>query len=532
MTEFFKNINNSSYTEIKSFNLFFSKIIDNCDIINGSPSFCSLLSIFQSSTFQNLQKKLKGNFLFKEQDLKNLNQFLRIFTQEKIIDSLALNLINMDSVLKQITLRRIHLLVAHNTNTYTASKTFDFATGWSELYSNLFQFYYQFNLKSKLYNLDEIKTFDFERTNSMFRLKIEQKNKMFISEIFSGGVENNKKPISDIFDFLVDIALEKFLPLIVQLTTTQQKYPGPLLIFKLLKCLLKYSLLNSKQITKLLDILVDKSAFFEKLEQTFYEESRSKKEGNTLKNLDLWAELLIKYRQYMAEIFIMIFFYQIDHNVKNIIQNSLDLEMTFLLDPKNKKSEENLTKEDLKMIENLKTNIDFNEIGIFDQEKAENYMRVFLGYIISSPKQPPGKLSAKLKNMVRIFLDFFANINDSIYNSLNLMNFDDFDLLKRTIFANEQQISEQVFKSKVASFVSYCNKKYLKEQEEFEDPDFLIDFEYQIDKIYLILGDNNNDKIVIQEELFRQNFLWIMLNVILKFNTEINKIQAKNPALA
>jgi len=445
----------------------------------------------------------------------------------------------MDAVLKQITLPRIQLLVAHNTNGYTASQTFDFNEGWSELYSNLLQFYYQYNLKSKLYNLGEIKTFDFERTNPLFRLKIEQKNKMFISEIFSGGVGNNQKLISDLLDFLLDVALEKFLPLIVQLSVTQQRNPAPLVIFKIIKCLLKYSLLNTKQITKLLDILVDKSAFFEKLEQLFYEESRSKKEEKTLKNLDLWAEVLIKYRQYMAEIFIMIFFYQIDHKLKIIIQNSLNLELTFLVDPVKKKNEDNLTKEDLtkedvKMIENLKSRIDFNAIGVFDQERAENYMRVFLGYVISSPRQPPGKLSAKLKNMVRIFLDFVANVNDSIHNSLNLMNFDDFNLLQKTdFFGNEQQKSDQILKSQVSSFVSYCNKKYMKELEDFEIPEFIMDFECQINQIYLILKDiykGSQELILIQEEFLRQNFLWILLNVILKYNTEMNQIQAKNQA--
>ena len=103
-------------------------------------------------------------------------------------------MLHMDPVASHITIQRISYIFGHNTLGYRNSTPgFDFYDEWARLYCNLFQYYYQYHLKQRLYFLDEIDAADLERTHPIFRYKIAHKNKEFTKNLFAFGEEILKK---------------------------------------------------------------------------------------------------------------------------------------------------------------------------------------------------------------------------------------------------------------------------------------------------------------------------------------------------
>jgi len=128
-------------------------------------SLSHLLQLFYSETYEKqIYSEIKSAIFFSGEEITKLNRFLHLFTQAKIKDHLQLNMLNMDSVSKNINLKRIQALVNHNTTGYRNFNTldFNFEKNWDELYSNLFKYYYQYHLKQRLYLLDEINCMDLD----------------------------------------------------------------------------------------------------------------------------------------------------------------------------------------------------------------------------------------------------------------------------------------------------------------------------------------------------------------------------------
>ena len=589
MNSFFKNINELSYTDIKHFTIYFTAQINGKTLIETSLS--PLLQLFKSQKYDSLiNAKNKSRIFFDKDLLQDLNKFLNLFTQTKIKDPLILNMLNMSHVSNQINLQRISAIIGHNTIGYKNISTddFNYLDEWSALYSNMFQYYYQYHLKQRLYFLDQIEPGDLERTHPLFRHKVTQKNKDYVKGLFSFGHEtkgevqklkdlninnidknekndenvkflqratthyllrkaetedkqnNKKKEADEIVDFLKQ-ALDKFLPNFSELWHLNDSNPPPILAFKIIKLLLKYSVLKKKQIVKLMDLLIDKSGVLKSLEQLYYNEignenqnidssPRNRKsessDSKKLKPEDIktWANVLIKYRQLYAENIMLMMMYHIDDKMYAILKNNCDVNLNFEDFPKN--SEEKFTKKDLIAIQFLEKNVNFEELEIFEEERGSNLISIFFGYIMSSPLNPPEKFTNKIKAMTKIFMNFFANVNDINLGALKLMNSDVQMLIKRSLKLNTDEIHSEANQA-IMAFVHHCQDCYLTEIKNMQEIDFLSDFHQELEKIHkaLMIFFDDKDKSKIQDMLMQNNFLWILLNLILKFSQELKGAQ-------
>ena len=532
-----------------------------------------------------MNSNIKTALFFTQKELTNLNKFLNLFTQTKIKDALRLNVLNMDYVSKQINLQRISMLVNHNTIGYRNSSDFDFYDEWAALYTNLFKYYYQYYLKQRLYLLDQIEPGDLERTHPLFRHKIAHKNKDHIKGLFSfldvygksrktlqinenhnilkkkftfssqpvnNEIVTVKKEADQMMDFL-KLAMDKFLPNLSELWHLNDLKPPPIMVLKVIKLLLKYSVLKKKQLVKIMDLLMDKAVILKNLEQIYYNElahneallkeslSISRKlegplDSKRIKPEDLhkWGKVFIIYRQLYSEIFMLMMLYSTDDKMDEILRKNVDINIEFEDSQINMVG--NFTKKDLVEIENIENNANFEELGIFEEEQGKNYMSIFFGYIMSSPLNPPNRFNNKMKNMVKIFLNFFANVNDINLPALKLMNSDVKLLLKRPLYLtlNEQTSSENIA---IKDFSRYCKECYLMERKNLEySDDFKEDFHKKLEEIHKVLAGfipesdkakiySESEKAKIQEMLFQHNFLWTLLNVILKFSQELEGCQ-------
>ena len=137
---------------------------------------------------------------------------------------------------------------------------------------------------------------------------------------------------------------------------------------------------------------------------------RKSKDKLTPDDLHKWSKVLIKYRQFFAEIIMLILVYRIDDKMFDLLRDNLDVNIQF--DPYPLNSDETFIKKDLLAIDGLEKKVNFERLGIFDEEMGSKFMRVFFGYVLSKPLDPPHPLTVKIKSIARIFMNFFANVND------------------------------------------------------------------------------------------------------------------------
>ena len=504
--------------------------------------------------------------------MQGLSRFLHLFTQIKIKDPLKLNMLNMDPVSKHITLERISALVGHNTMGYRNANTaqVNFDDLWAEIYSHLFEYYYQYHLKQRIYLLDEINCMDLERTHPVFHHKVAHKNREFTKDLFSFTIEkkqenknNNKgllqralskrqKPEIVIADpeqeqikiesnqmmELLKNSMDKFLPNLSALWHLNDDKPPPIMLFKIIKLLLNYSLLKRNHLNKIMDMLLDKAVILRNLEQLYYNEftpestsptgsptgrSEAGGAGDSKKmnpnELHKWSKVLIKYRQFFAEIMMMIFVYHMDDRMFDILRRKSDVNIQF--DPFPEDDEEKFTKKDLLAIERLEKEVNFEGLGIFDEEMGSNYMRVFYGYVLSNPLDPPNKFTYKIKTTARLFMNFFANVNDINLFGLKLMNSDTINIINRPLYLTEAEAHSPENQA-ISEFVNYCETYYLNERQIIKDFDFSTDFKKKLNEIHQVLTPHVNDlnKSQLQDMLFQNNFLWILINLMLKYSKE------------
>ena len=102
--------------------------------------------------------------------------------------------------------------------------------------------------------------------------------------------------------------------------------------------------------------------------------------------------------------------YHIDDKMFDLLIDNLDVNIQF--DPYPLNSDETFIKKDLLAIDGLEKKVNFERLGIFDEEMGSKFMRVFFGYVLSKPLDPPHPLTVKIKSIARIFMNFFANVND------------------------------------------------------------------------------------------------------------------------
>lgn len=513
-----------------------------------------------------------------------MNKFLELFTQTKIKDPLILSMLHMDPVSSHITLQRISYLIGHNILGYRNLNTpgYDFYNEWSRLYCNLLKYYYQYHLKQRLYYLDEIDAADLERTHPIFRHKIAHKNKEFAKGIFVFGeedsiiklkkqqmeknrveifqkakIEENKDSKRDI-DLMTDFlknALDKFLPNLNTLWPLKDESPSPVMVLKIIKLLMKYSIFKKKHLTILMDLLLDKSITLRNLENLYnielthdnlipnpefnsinqFSQSPSTSSQNpdakrmNPEVLKKWCCVLMKYRKLYSEIMILMLLYNMDDNMYDILKKNCDVDIKFDDFPKN--SDEKFSEQDLKALIKLEKNVNFEDLGIFEEEQGENYMKVFFGYILGNPPNPASRFHPKLKIMAKMFMNFFANVNDINLIALKLMNKDVITLLKRDISLSREEENSDVYKA-IISFVGHCEKCYLNEVKEFDELDFLSDFTEKLNLFHQTLNaklnfyDYDKDEQdrcqkAMQDMLFQNNFLWILINIILKYSDDL-----------
>ena len=546
-------------------------------------SLANLLAIFESTTFQNLSKnKIKSSTYFNRHEISNLNRFLNLFTQAKIQDPLNLLLLNMDPVSKQITLHRISILVNHNTVGYKNANTpdFNFDDEWAALYSNLFQYYYQYHLKQRLYLLDQIDSVDLECTHPIFHHKVAYKNKDFTKGLFcftnesenkshhafqkdnmkgfmarsmssrgrNKDLEEQKKiqnESNQMMEFL-KCSLDKFLPHLSFLWHLNDTKPTAIMILKIIKLLFRYSLLKRKHLVKLMDLLLDKAVILKNLEQLYYntladeltsqtpssirsittkrkDTMGSPLEGPQLSPIDLkrWSKVLIKFRQMYAEMLILILVYNMDDRMFEIMKRNREIMIEFDGFPEDE--DEKFTKKDQKALEDLGKQVNFEELGIFEQEQGASLIRIFLGYILANPLNPPNKLTPKIQAMARIFLSFFANVEDINLGALKVMNKDMKNIMNRPLFLTDTEVDSPENKA-MCEFVNYCDVHYLTERREVNIEYFLSDFQEKFEELYkvLMVHFNDVDKFALQDMLFQCNFLWIMIHLVVKFSSQIH----------
>ena len=470
------------------------------------------------------------------------------------------------------------MLVNHNTVAYKNANTtdFNFDNEWANLYSNLFQYYYQYHLKQRLYLLDQIDSVDLECTHPIFHHKVAYKNKDFTKGLFSFSCEAEGKTLhafqkdvlkgfmaramstrgrnkdldeqkklqqesNQMMEFL-KCALDKFLPHVSFLWHLNDTKPTAIMILKIIKLLFRYSLLKRRHLVKLMDLLMDKAVILKHLEKLYdnainddinYTASSTKNlnkknegsplEGPQLTPLDLkrWSKVLMKFRQMCAEMLVLIVLYNMDDRMFEIMKRNREIMIQF--DPFPEEDEEKFTKKDLNALEALEQQVDFEDLGIFEEEQGASLMRIFLGYILNNPLNPPNKLSPKIKAMTRIFLSFFANVEDINLGALKLMNQDMKNIMNRPLFLTDAEAESPENKA-ICDFVNYCDIHYLTERLEVNSEYFLNDFQEKIEGIYkvLMVYFNDADKFAIQDMLFQCNFLWIMIHLVVKYSPQIN----------
>ena len=261
------------------------------------------------------------------------------------------------------------------------------------------------------------------------------------------------------------------------------------------------------------------------METSSRESSPRKSEGGggasgvkfTPDDLQKWSNVLIKYRQFFAEIIMMILVYHNDEKMFDLLKQNLDIKIEF--DQYDKlKPDEKFSKKDLLAIEALEKKLNFEKLGLFDEEMGTNYMRVFFGYVLSNPLDPPNTLNAKIKNIAKIFLNFFANVNDINLGALKLMNSDTIKIMKRDLDLSEVEANSPEKKS-ITAFVSYCETYYLNEREQLES-EFETSFKQKLTEIHQTLMPHlqDPDKSQLQDMLFQNNFLWILINLVIKYS--------------
>ena len=573
---FFQDFNEKSYEEIRSFNKFFTSSSNNKNFIQSK--FQNYFRIFDSQDWIRLtaKKQQRNNIFFKREDLEPFNNFLTIFNKAKIKDSLSLNMLNMEDPLKIINLKTILHLIKHNTMGYRTLSTqdFDFPSFWNTLYSNLLKFWTQYFVNKKLYFLDNIKPLDIDKVSPIFRNQISHKNrkkmkKIFISDenrvksikLFSQKknkvipklvkplnsllkdnnnnhknykpVENNnnespknnekeaEEPELDKLPFDIELftfikeALEKFIPNVSELWPLKESKPPHVLILKMIKTFFEYGIFGKKHINKIIDIMQDKIANLKNLEFLLnQEETQSKKMSE--EQLNLWTKSLVKMRQYFSEIFMMTLVHFIDERVEEVLKENVDIQIKF---DESKPDNYKLNDLDLKGIKDIEEKVNFEDLVLFDEEKGRSLMHIFFTYILVQPSSPRFKLNNKIKNMSIIFLNLFSNVDDIYLNSLKLLNTDD------KVFINFLKTNEILEKNEasiaIKQFCSHCEIFYLNEKQTLLGEDFNIsflkDFNQELNKIKVYF-DFENKSTHLQNALFKYNFLWIILNVILKFS--------------
>lgn len=146
------------------------------------------MTIFESEAYNQLTiSDGKKDKCFAEQDLKNLNKFLKMFTV-KINDPISLNILLMDHVSKHINFKRIKALCTHKSRIPNS----DFDEEWTEIHSNLLKYYYQYNLKKAFYFLNRLHVHDLKVTHPLFRHEISIINKKLIKDVFSCSEEKKE----------------------------------------------------------------------------------------------------------------------------------------------------------------------------------------------------------------------------------------------------------------------------------------------------------------------------------------------------
>ena len=343
----------------------------------------------------------------------------------------------------------------------------------------------------------------------------------------------------ELLSFIKD-AVEKFIPNVSELWQLKDARPPAVLLLKIVKNFFEYGVFTKKNTTKIIDVLQDKIANLKNLEHLLINQEenldnqspKSKlkqsvaaggaSEGNkklTEEQLNIWTKTLVRIRQYYSEIYLITLVHFLDEKMEEIVKENCDIKIKF---DESKLDNYKLNDTDLKAIEEVEKKVRYNELVLFDEEKGRSLMQIFFTYILVQPANPRFRLNKKIKAMSVIFLNLFSNVDDMYLSSLKLLS-DDSKLFLNFMNSYEFHLKNETSKV-IKEFIRRCENYYLTEKlhlpilnDETFNARFLIDFKENLVKLTNAINLQNQSHIN-QNLLFKNNFLWVILNVILKFS--------------
>ena len=387
------------------------------------------------------------------------------------------------------------------------------------------KFLQEFYFKKQFFFMERLKATELTHLSPIYRFKARQKNLLLFEESF--------KINFNVVDFLTFIksSLEKFIPNASELWHLESNVPH-LTIFKILKTLFEYSVFSKDEMMEILIILLDKAGVLRNLEKLVDFEHHGIHKSMSLDTttttmqemdkipftkleMELWVRSLMKIRQYYAEIFILGFLAVTDDEMVKILMTNANLIESF-----NFSDAKELSDSEKLHLNNLEKHVKYENLEIFNEDTGSSMMRVFFRYILVSSANSVIQITAKTKNIAKIFLSFFSNIYDINLSALLAMNTETFRFLKELPDFLEKDCPKDKATNvpvTVSAFSDVCINSYLLEKgvKSFSLNDFMNDFL----NMKKLIGDISTTEV--QLSLFMNGFLWVFLQTMRKFSDEL-----------
>lgn len=540
-------MDSKSYEEVEEFSSeFFSK--SNEKQLNDHGIFSHAIengrNLFLQDEFKNY-KKTEPFKRFNNEDIIKLNEFLKILLpkdqNKKSLIKNKLKIFLLDTTILEnfISFENILVIIKYKIFIRESEKTL-----WFEFFSNLLDFFLIYYLKKKLFLFDRIKCFDLEHTSTLFRYNCHLKSRCAFEKIIQKfKIDYSNKALNpfenkNIVLELVKISLDRLIINTSELWELNESRPH-VLIFKIINILYEYNIWNKKESKILMDVLCDKLVLIKNYEGLLEQESNSlssKKESPQEKKVErdsskkdeiskkktllcFWGDTLKQIRQNYSTIVIQHFLKYIDIKMVNVFKNALKSGLMEDFNGICRKFKENIFNEEsfLKAIKKLEDKIKFEQLGIFDQKKGSLIMRIFFDYILVNPENELIRINHKIKLTSNIFLSLFANINDVFLDSVKLMTKNSVKFLElsdETANINEKEEDHNIIK---------CCENFQKLLNSFEDKKkngYESLMLQSLNELFQLMNyepeDLKDEKVKLDFSLFKNNFFWIFLNIIVK----------------
>ena len=485
-----------------------------------SQTFAKSLNYFLTEEFQNLEQSSDGLRTLELSETKDaLIDLLKLFVKRKIPDKFYSFILDFSPIYSELSFERLQKLIL-----YYPLNHIVIGIPSLEMPDLALKFLQEFYFKKQFFFMERLCASEITHLSPIYRFKARQKNRLFFEEEFTKTFQ-----VKDFLKFIKD-SLDKFIPNASELWHLESSVPH-LTIFKILKTLFEFSVFTKEEMMEIVILLQDKAGVLRNLEKLVDAEQNVIHKSismdtttTTMQEIDkipfnkieieLWVRSLMKIRQYYAEIFILGFIGIMDEQLVTILINNRNLVENFHFSEGRE-----LSDEDRHHIRNLERQVKYENLQIFNEDVGPVMMRAFFRYILVSSQTSTIQITAKTKNIAKIFLSFFSNIHDLNLSALVAMNTESFRFLTEIPnFLDRECPKKPEITAPLTEFTRICIEKYLLDTDANTPlSDFMINFL----NMRKLIGDISTSEV--QLGLFMKGFLWVFLQTMRKYSSELCK---------